>query len=188
MRCVSTRVFPLPAPASMRSGPSVCSTASSWVGFNDSRSTGREYNSRHRPILQQILPPQPVQEYLHISTSLLHCRFRYHDFEALFLHRPKEDWRFVTAGICEDRLSAGRKQLRYEVGQGGCVLTFVEDVRGEDQVESSPTRYARLAPVESGLVVVRSKYFGALGKRKYGGQPDAAPQLDNARTPKVSFR
>jgi hypothetical protein len=186
----------------------VCSTASSWVEFNDSRSTGREYNSRHRPILQQILPPQPVQEYLHISTSLLHCRLRYHDFEALFLHRPKEDWRFVTTGICEDRLSAGRKQLRYEVGEGGCVLTFVEDVRGEDQVESSPTRYARLAPVESGdlrflvqvsvgvvsceleggLVVVRSKDFGALGERKYGGQPDAAPQLDNARTPKVSFR
>jgi hypothetical protein len=42
--------------------------------------------------------------------------------------------------------------------------------------------------LEGGLVVVRSKYFGALGKRKYGGQPDAAPQLDNARTPKVSFR
>jgi hypothetical protein len=42
--------------------------------------------------------------------------------------------------------------------------------------------------LEGGLVVVRSKDFGALGERKYGGQPDAAPQLDNARTPKVSFR
>jgi hypothetical protein len=34
--------------------------------------------------------------------------------------------------------------------------------------------------------VVRSKDFGALGECKYGGQPDAAPQLDNARTPKIA--
>src|SRR5919107_2032107 len=124
MRCVSTRVFPLPAPASMRSGPSVCSTASSWVGFNDSRSTGREYNSRHRPIPQQILPLQPVQEYLHISTFLLHCRLHYHDFEALFLHRPKEDWRFVTAGGGGEPPSPPRTQPREEGGAGGAGLSL----------------------------------------------------------------
>jgi hypothetical protein len=26
-----------------------------------------------------------------------------------------------------------------------------------------------------------------LGEREYGGQSDAAPQLDNARTPKIVF-
>jgi hypothetical protein len=36
--------------------------------------------------------------------------------------------------------------------------------------------------------VVRSKDIGALGERDYGGQPDAAPQLDNAPIPKISFR
>src|SRR5829696_3517422 len=129
-------------------------------------------------------------------------------FETLLLYRPKEDRRFVTARIGEDRLTAGREQLWYEVGEGGCVLTLVEDVRGEDQVESSHTRYVRLAPVEkrdlrflvqvgagvvgcelkSGLIVVRSKDIGALVEREYGGQPDAAPQLDNACIPKISFR
>ena len=129
-------------------------------------------------------------------------------FVALLLHRPKEDWRFVTAGVSEDRLTTGREQLWYEVGEGSNILTLVEDVRGENQVKGFHTRYLRLAPlenrdlrfsfevregivgceIEGGLVVVRSKYFGALGKRKYGGQPDAAPQLDNARIPKISFR
>src|SRR5262245_36516194 len=35
-RWVSTRVFPLPAPASTRSGPSVVRTASRWGGFKAS--------------------------------------------------------------------------------------------------------------------------------------------------------
>jgi hypothetical protein len=149
-----------------------------------------------------------VQEHPHISISLLHSRFHYHGFEALFLHRLEEDRRFVTAGIGEDRLAAGRKQLWYEVSEGGCVLTLVEYVRGKDQVEGPYTRYVRLAPVENrdlrflvqvsagvvgcevegGLVMVRSKDIGALGEREYGGQPDTAPQFDNERTPKISFR
>src|ERR671910_784402 len=36
-RCVSTRVFPEPAPAITSSGPSVCSTASRWAGFRLAR-------------------------------------------------------------------------------------------------------------------------------------------------------
>ncbi len=120
----------------------------------------------------------------------------------------QKDRRFVTAGVGEDRLAAWREQLRYEVGEGGCVLTLVEDVRGEDQVERPDTLYVRFAPVEEGdlrfqvqvsagvvgreveggLVVVRSEDFGALGEREYGGQPDAAPQLDNALAPKISSR
>ena len=35
MRCVMTRVFPLPAPDKMRSGPSVCWTASRWTSFKE---------------------------------------------------------------------------------------------------------------------------------------------------------
>jgi hypothetical protein len=185
----------------------VCSTASSWVGFNDSRSTGREYNSRDRPIPHQILPPQPVQEHFHSSRRLLDDdRFRC-ILEPESLYSFQKDQRFVATRVGEDRLAAGREQPRYEVGEAGSVLTLVEDVRGEDQVKGPKTRYVRFAPVErgdlrfqiqvradvvgreveGGLVVVRSKDFGALGEREYGGQSDAAPQLDNARTPKIAF-
>ena len=184
----------------------MCSTASSWVGFNDSRSTGREYNSRDRPIPHQILPPQTVQEHLHRSRRLLDGDLLRYILETESLHSFQKDRRFVAAGVGEDRLASGRKQLRYEVSEGRGVLTLVENVRGKDQVEDTNTRYVRPAPVESGdlrlqtqvrtgiigreveggLVVVRSKDFGALGECKYGGQPDAAPQLDNARTPKIA--
>src|SRR5881409_1788745 len=37
MRWVSARVFPEPAPATMSTGPSVCSTASRCTGFSASR-------------------------------------------------------------------------------------------------------------------------------------------------------
>ena len=37
MRCAMTRVLPEPGPASIRSGPSVCSTASRWRGLRASR-------------------------------------------------------------------------------------------------------------------------------------------------------
>ena len=40
MRYVSTRVLPLPAPASTSSGPSVQRTASFWAGFRESMSIG----------------------------------------------------------------------------------------------------------------------------------------------------
>ena len=71
-------------------------------------------------------------------------------FETLRLYRPEEDGRFVTAGIGEDRLAAGREQPWYEVGEGGRVLTLVEDVRSEDEVELPDTPYVRCAPVEDG--------------------------------------
>ena len=37
MRVVSTRVLPVPAPASTRTGPSVASTASRWASFNSAK-------------------------------------------------------------------------------------------------------------------------------------------------------
>src|SRR3954452_6279626 len=40
MRCVSTRVFPDPAPATTSRGPWPCTTASSWSGFRPSAGTG----------------------------------------------------------------------------------------------------------------------------------------------------
>src|SRR5215211_5585182 len=69
-RCVSTRVFPLPAPARMSSGPSVCSTASSWVGFRDSSNTDKKLYQ------QGALDPAPklVYEHPHLSPALLHGR------------------------------------------------------------------------------------------------------------------
>src|SRR5580765_781100 len=38
MRWVSARVLPLPAPATINTGPSACRTASRWIGFRPSRS------------------------------------------------------------------------------------------------------------------------------------------------------
>src|SRR5216684_2632160 len=43
MRNVMTRVFPLPAPARINTGPSVVSTASRCCGFNSSRNDKREW-------------------------------------------------------------------------------------------------------------------------------------------------
>src|ERR1700733_674923 len=40
MRCVSPRVLPEPAPAMTRSGPSACTTASSWSGLRPSTAGG----------------------------------------------------------------------------------------------------------------------------------------------------
>src|SRR6266496_5566818 len=37
IRCVSARVLPDPAPATMRTGPSVWRTASFWTGFSPAR-------------------------------------------------------------------------------------------------------------------------------------------------------
>ncbi len=149
-----------------------------------------------------------MEEHLHSSRRLLDGDLFRCILAPVSLHSFQKDRRFVTAGVDEDRLAPGRKELRYEVGEGRGVLTLVEDVRGEDQAEGSKTRYVRFAPVErgdlrfqvqvrtgiigreveGGLVVVRSKDFGALGEREYGGQSDAAPQLDNACTPKIAFR
>jgi hypothetical protein len=149
-----------------------------------------------------------VQEHLHTSRRLLDGDLFRCILETESFHNFQKDRRFVTAGVGEDRLAAGRKELRYEVSESNCVLTLVEDIRGEDQVEGPHTPYVRFAPVEDGdlrflvqvsvcvvgrevegsLVVVRSKDFGAVGERKYGWQPDAAPQLDNALAPKISLR
>jgi hypothetical protein len=149
-----------------------------------------------------------VQENLHPTRGLLDDDLFRCILEPVSLHSFKKDRRFVTAGIGEDRLTAGREQLWYEVGEGSSVLTLVEDVRGEDQVVGSNTPCIRFAPVqncdfrfsaevragivgceiEGGLVVVCSEDFGALVEREYGGQPDAAPQLDGVSTRKVAFR
>src|SRR5580658_8152561 len=43
MRNVMTRVFPLPAPARISTGPSVVSTASRCCGFSSSRNDKREW-------------------------------------------------------------------------------------------------------------------------------------------------
>jgi hypothetical protein len=171
----------------------------------------RGQRERKGKILSQArpgLPPQPVQENLHPTRGLLDDDLFRCILVPVSLHSFKKDRRFVTAGIGEDRLTAGREQLWYEVGEGSSVLTLVEDVRGEDQVVGSNTPCIRFAPVqyrdfrfpvkvragivgceiESGLVVVCSKDFGTLGEREYGGQPDAAPQLDGVSTRKGAFR
>jgi hypothetical protein len=128
--------------------------------------------------------------------------------EPVSLHGFQKDRRFVTAGVGKDRLAAWREQLRYEISESNCVLTLVEDVRGEDQIERPDTLYVRFAPIENrdlrvliqvsasvvgrevegGLVVIRSEDFGAPGEHEYGGQPDAAPQLDGAGTGNIAFR
>ena len=129
----------------------MCSTASSWVGFNDSRSTGLEYNSRYRPIPHQILPRSLCRS---TFTLLAGCSTKISSVASSNPYLQLLDRRFVTAWIGEDRLTAGREQLWYEAGEGSSVLTLVEDVRGEDQVVGSNT------PV-SGSRQSRTETFGS---------------------------
>jgi hypothetical protein len=147
-----------------------------------------------------------MQEHLHSSRALLDRGLFRHVLEPEFLHSFQEHWRFVAAGVGEDRLAAGREELRYENSKGSGVLTFVEDIRGEDQVEGPETLHARFAPlegrhlrfqiqvragvvdrkVEGSLVVIGSEYARAPGQRQDGRQSDAAPQLDGVGTRKVA--
>ena len=128
--------------------------------------------------------------------------------ESQVLHGLQEDRRFVTAGVGEDRLATWRQEFRYEVSEDRGVLTLVEDIRGENEVEHPDTLCVRFAPVEKGrirfpvqvrdgvvggkvegsIVMVCRQYSCAAGEREDCGQPDAAPKLDGAGTLKVAFR
>jgi len=142
-----------------------------------------------------ILPSQSVKEHRHLPRGLLHRRILYCVLESQSLHRFQEDRRFITSGVGEDHLAAGREELRREIREGGGVLALVEDVRGENEVEGPHTPDVRLAPIESGdlrfplevragvvgrevegcLVVVCRQDFCAAGEGRDGGQPYAAP-------------
>src|SRR5215218_5962565 len=131
MRCVSTRVFPLPAPARMSSGPSVCSTASSWVGFRDSSNTDKK-------LYQQgaLDPaPKPVYEHPHLSPALLHGRAFHRGPEPPRSQSLEKSRRGRPAGIGEEGLPAWREQPWDQVREGRDVPSLVEHVGGEDQVE-----------------------------------------------------
>jgi hypothetical protein len=148
-----------------------------------------------------------VQEDHHPSRIPLHRSLLSHVFESQPPHGAHKDRRFIAAGVGEDRLAIGREQLRYEVSEGGGVLTLVEDIRSENQVEGPETPYVGFTPVEvyrirfqfkvrasivgreieGCLVMVSREYSCAAGERKDGGQPDAAPELDGTGTRKVAF-
>ena len=147
-----------------------------------------------------------MQEHLHSSRALLDCGLFHRDFEPAFLHSFQKDRRFVAAGVGEDRLAAGRQELRYEIGEGGGVLALVQYICGEYQIEGPETLQARFAPVEGGdlrfqvqvragivdrkveggLVVVGREHARAPGQRQDGRQSDAAPQLDGVGARKVA--
>src|SRR5918995_2233882 len=127
MRCVSTRVFPLPAPARMSSGPSVCSTASSWVGFKDSSNTETK--------LYQRGALYPVQKYPNLPLSLLHHHALRRDPKPSRFYRLEESGCGGTPGIGEEGLAVRREQLRHEVREGRSVPPLVEHVGGEDEIE-----------------------------------------------------
>jgi hypothetical protein len=130
-----------------------------------------------------------MQEHLHLSRALLDRDLFHGVLEAVSIHSPKINGRFVAAGVGEYRLPTGGEQLRYQLGEGGGVLAFVEHVRGEDEVERSQAFDVRGAPVEErrigvavqvgagvvdgeiqgGLVVVRGEYRGAAGEGDDGG-------------------
>ena len=108
----------------------MCSTASSWSSLTNPEALQQEYNSRCRPNLHEILPSQPAGA-LHTLRRLLDGDLLNRIFEALLLHRLKK----IGASSRRGRRRSPRRrceQLRYEVGEGGRVLTLVEDVRGED--------------------------------------------------------
>src|ERR671933_2545407 len=114
MRYVSTRVFPLPAPARMRSGPSVCSTASSCVEFSESRST-REGVYQPPP----RLTPEPMHQHSYPPPALLHHQRLHRVLESLPLHQLEKGGRVLALRIGEDGLAARRDQAWDEVREGG---------------------------------------------------------------------
>src|ERR687889_1499347 len=114
MRCVSTRVFPLPAPARMSSGPSVCSTASSWVGFRDSSNTDKKLYQQGA----QDPAPKPVYEHLHLSPALLHGRAFHRGPEPPVSQSLEKRRRRGSAGVCQERLSTQREQSRDQAREG----------------------------------------------------------------------
>src|ERR1700733_14854149 len=71
MRIDITRVFPLPAPAKIRIGPSVVSTASRCCGFNWSTNDKREWlRSSVKRILQEPATHCCGREYQRISSAI----------------------------------------------------------------------------------------------------------------------
>jgi hypothetical protein len=147
-----------------------------------------------------------VQEHLYLPRVLLHRHVFRRVLESQSLHRLEEDRSFVAARVGEDRLAARREKPGYEIRQGRGVLAFVEDVRGENEVEGTHTLYVRLAPVESGglrlqvqvrsgvmgrefegsLVVVCREDFRTAGEGGDGWKSDTAPKLDGARPGEVA--
>src|SRR6266566_3118953 len=73
MRRVMTRVLPLPAPARMRSGPSVCITASRWAGVRSASKSCSAAGIRRPPFPGQFNSPvrilQPGRSFAKISRS-----------------------------------------------------------------------------------------------------------------------
>jgi hypothetical protein len=85
------------------------------------------------------------------------------------LHCLQKVRRLVAAGIGEDGLRAGSEELRYQVGEGLGVLTFVEDVGGEYEVEGSDTLDVRRAPVEEGRIRLPTQVgAGVVGREVEG--------------------
>jgi hypothetical protein len=93
-----------------------------------------------------------VQDHLHPSPTLLDRDLLRHVLEPAFFHSLEEDRHLIAAGVGEDRLPAGIEELRHQVGEGRCVLAFVEDVGGENEAEGSQTFDFGRAPVEEGRV------------------------------------
>ena len=148
-----------------------------------------------------------MQQHLDPPRALLDRSLFHRILETLPLHSLEEDGRSVTAGVGEDRLATWREQLRYELGEGSGVLTLVEDVRGENEVEGTHTPDVRRAPVEKDrigfpiqvsagvvsrevegrFVMVRREYSRAAGERKDGGKPNATSELDGTGSRKIAF-
>jgi len=149
-----------------------------------------------------------VQEHHYLSRNYLYRHFLCHVLETLLLHSFQKVWRFVAAGVGDNRLTASRKELRHEGGQGSGVLALVEDIRGDDQVEGPDALWVRFAPVEGGdlrfqiqvragvvdrkveggLVMVCGEYSCAADERQDGRQSDTAPQLDGLDTSEFACR
>jgi hypothetical protein len=149
-----------------------------------------------------------MQEHHHLPRGLLYRRIVYFILESQPLHSLEEDRCFVTTRVGEDRLAAGREELRDQVGQSRDVLALVEYVRRENEVESSQASHFWLAPVEESragfltkvrtgvvgrevegcLVVVRREDFCAAGEGGDGWKSHTAPEFDGSGTRNVEGR
>jgi hypothetical protein len=147
-----------------------------------------------------------VQEHRHLPLSLFHRHALRRVLEPPLLHQLQKLWRVPAARVGEDGLAARREQRGDEIREGGGVTPLVENVCGGNEVEGPRAlwvvpveeRGLRLAAevrpgvmgreFEGAFVVVGRENSSAAREGNDGGEPDAAPELDDPSAGQILAR
>jgi hypothetical protein len=147
-----------------------------------------------------------VHQHLYLSPTLFHQHVLSRSQESPFLNQIEKQRRVLAPGVGEDSPAARREQAGDEIREGRGVTPLVEHVCGGDEVEGSRALWgvpveerglrlpAEVRPgvvggeVEGGLVVVGREDSGAARESDEGGEPDAAPELDDSSAGQVLAR